>query len=949
LGESVLCAGALLVDNGGDLSTHQKKDHLMKQPDTLIVCPTSHMDWDWISSFEEYYKTSMNNPGNTGQAPVQQILDNAVSLLQTETSPPEPFFYSVAELAWVQRYLLDQGDTPPAFISPNFCLMGGAMTSPDNIVCDGEVFVRAYLVGRQWALSVGIENSIVNISWMPDDFGHDPEVPVILSAMGLTAVGFARVPGAFPNFNAPLDGTQSLACELMARGVAFNWQAGDGSTVFAHFMPDTYGVPFTCGTADSNASAWLDFVQSTYVKASYSACPETKVIWPGGIAFAPAGGDFAPPGSAWVGGVSTFNQQENGTTAQTGIFLDYVTAVQESAVILETKKIDPSNFWTGIFGSRPAIKTLQARASRDLVAAETVSSLLWLGAVTSSAALDALDGAINKVWNILAPSSHHDFVTGTSPDRVYKMEQFPMMSLAASMARDIYRQALRIVADSIPSQATGTVFVVHNSVGVARSGIVELDRGLSASFATGDAIVQPIADGRLLVQAPEVPSLGYISGTVTFEDPRVPTDSDPKAGDATHDKDSNSTAEHISLQNGILEIKISRSQLWGMTSIRFQGEPNMLPAGTVANLIEFYTDCGNLYQYGDELYGNTGPNGFAPQSGVLIPGTAVQTEGGPLRWRAEADLEGPGGIKYKLEYMLFAGESMVHMKVTGSAPAQTTVVTSFPAVERDRPAPATHLIYGTAHHFHDDDAPPYWDGPTFKATHDFLMPASDPLAIFPLAAIYHCGMPGWACYGGRLLGSLFRNANGTQRGAAGTDFDTHVQEYVLRISPTGALDPKQGTPLVEALMAMNPLRAAIASTNDKPEAPVTLPASDSLASAPAPALVRVTRPMGQPKSPSCTALAAGVALRIYRPDADGSASPVEVTMPVLTPASKVTAELITALEDPIAGAPQVTVSNVNQLSVPTNFAVTTVAVTATRLFTTPTNGKGGYSTMCGSS
>ena len=150
-------------------------------------------------------------------------------------------------------------------------------------------------------------------------------------------------------------------------------------------------------------------------------------------------------------------------------FAGYVRAVQQSGAQLTTMQIDPSTFWTGYFGSRPALKILQAQASSDLVSAETVSSLLRLGSLASSAALDAPDAAITQVWNMLAPSSHHDFVTGTSPDCVYKMEQYPMLSLAAKMAEGIYEQALLTVADMIPSGDNEHIVVVHNPVGVERA------------------------------------------------------------------------------------------------------------------------------------------------------------------------------------------------------------------------------------------------------------------------------------------------------------------------------------------------------------------------------------------------------------------------------------------------------------------------------------------------
>ena len=890
------------------------------------------MDWDWTISFEEYYKVSS---GIKNEFPVQKILNAAVTLFSSE----QEFLFSVAEIGWLQRFLVDPiGVLPPASHLMNaLCLMGGAITSPDNIVCDGEVFVRAYLVGRQWAQTVGLEAAISNVSWMPDDFGHDPELPVILSAMGLSAVGFARVPGAFPTYNVPICGQPSMACALMAAGVAFNWQASDGSSVFAHFMPNMYGVPFYSNYLVPNATSWTDFVQSKFLLPALAAsqgylCPSLtaivppEVMWPGGIAFAPAGGDFSMPDTGWVDGVSDFNKTNNGTTARIGTFLEYVSAVRDSGASLATTELDPSNFYTGFFGSRPALKVLQASASRDLVAAEAASSLLRLGGATSGAALDALDGAITQVWSILAPSSHHDFVTGTSPDFVYNTEQFPMLSLAASLAKGVYQQSLQMIANSTGPAGAATVVAVHNSVGVARGGIFKLERGSSVNFGkVPDATVQPLADGGLLVQAPSVPSLGYVLGLVTLGQSSTP----PGPVIASD------VVTELTINNSILAITVSQSQLWAITSIVPNNGTNVLPpSGTAANRLEIYHDSGNLYQYGDE----PGAGGtFNVKPDALKPGTAAQTEFGPLRWRIEANVNGPDSINYRIAYTLIAGESLVRIKVTGSAPTATgsppvgfTVVTTIPAIATDGATPGTHLVYGTPHHFHDDAAIKYWTGPIFKATHNFLMPAADsPAATFAIAAIYHHGMPSWSCYQGTLLGSLFRNTPRTQRAAWGTDTAAHTQRYALRISTT-QIDPAQGTPLVESLQFASPLRAALAPATNTSEAPVTLPASASLASALVPSLVRVARPMGEVASLAGQPIQAQVALRIYRPDADGTQTSVQVTMPVLTTTSQATAALVTALEGPIANAPAVTVTNHNVLSVPASFAITTVAVKATR-------------------
>lgn len=478
-----------------------------------------------------------------------------------------------------------------------------------------------------------------------------------------------------------------------------------------------------------------------------------------------------------------------------------------------------------------------------------------------------------------------------------------------------------------PTGGSGTPIAVYNPVGVARGGVFRLERPSQVSFSGVAATVQSLPDGGCLVEAPVVPSLGYVSGVVSHATPASPRQ--PEA-----------VGDFVVLDNGTVGIRLSRGSNWGIVSIRSDGGQEQLPHNTVANQLQSYSDSGNLYQYGNE----PGAGGmFSSQGEVLTAGDAWKTEFGPLRWSVEATVNGPGGHVYRLSYTLVKGESLVRMSVTGSAPASTTVVTTFPAIATDGTR-ANRLLYGTAHHFHRDAAPAYWTGPTFKATHDFLMPSADKQgATFAPAAIYHEGTRAWACTDGLLLGSLFRNTNGSQRGAAGTDTDTHTHHYALRISTT-PLEPRSGTPLIEALQFQQPLVAAVASASNQAECPVTLPASASLASAPSPALVRVVRPVGEQVSPVGTPPGASLSLRLYRPDADGSQTSVAVTLPSLTTASAATAALTTALDEPISQAHPVSISN-TVLSVPTTGALTTVQVTFTRPQTTPWNGEG-YNPNC---
>src|SRR5947209_6068759 len=121
----------------------------MNQLNSLIVCPTSHMDWNWKSTFEEYYKSARSD--GTPEENVQRILDAAFALFANSSS----FQFNLAEAGWLARYLADHGGQLPPN-NESLALLGGALTSPDNLVCNGEVFVRTYLLGRQWARSVGL-------------------------------------------------------------------------------------------------------------------------------------------------------------------------------------------------------------------------------------------------------------------------------------------------------------------------------------------------------------------------------------------------------------------------------------------------------------------------------------------------------------------------------------------------------------------------------------------------------------------------------------------------------------------------------------------------------------------------------------------------------------------------------------------------------------------------
>jgi alpha-mannosidase len=161
-------------------------------PIPMIICPTTHNDWDWQMTFEQYYETAFSNYG------VRGILDSVTTIFEGTTTPDTQFCFSYAEVGFLRRYLNDRPEKAAVLkaAGSRFCLLGGGITSPDNQTCHGEVFIRNYLTGHEYLRSVGLIDNVFFVAWLPDDFGHDPQLPVLIEALGMKAIGLSRVPGS---------------------------------------------------------------------------------------------------------------------------------------------------------------------------------------------------------------------------------------------------------------------------------------------------------------------------------------------------------------------------------------------------------------------------------------------------------------------------------------------------------------------------------------------------------------------------------------------------------------------------------------------------------------------------------------------------------------------------------------------------------------------------------
>ncbi|KAJ7205175.1 hypothetical protein GGX14DRAFT_568924 [Mycena pura] len=874
---------------------------------TMMVCPTSHNDFDWQQTFGGYYTCSSNDFGVDG------ILESVATILESQNDTD--FRFSYAEVAFLREYL----NTNPAkagLFSNNteqFCLLGGGITSPDNQVAHSEVFIRNYLTGHQYLDSVGLVDNIFPVAWVPDDFGHSPQLPVLVEALGMKAIGLSRIPGSPEPLLCPAK--QRANADVRGNGTSFYWPGGDGSSVLTHFMPETYYGTSSANFNRTDAHAGMaDFL---------AACDDC--VWPGGTVFATEGGDWEYPDSSVTGGSSASFYNWTGVpglvnsnvTGQLATFSEYYNTLMDDPTALQNFTLFAENYYTGYFASRPQLKIDHYQAAQLLIGAEVLASILTIYNGTTPDMRVDLQARIGAGWDLLVPTTHHDFVAGTACDAVYysggicnrcpgpspeaggvwdSKGQLSMSNQTVMLARDAMNTAMDQLSTVVAWTPEPNIVpvVVFNQLGLdlPDTAMVEMDDPsggkVSYEVVVGNTVgpVQRSWDGKLLFQVPGMLSMAYT--VVQLRPLSVPTP--PFTPQPINSPD-------FLFANDAVDLLLGQASGWAIEEVTISSM-SYVQRGAAANRIELWQDDGNLYQFGMEFIDpqGCGMGTFAPDS-PLKATSANLLENGPIRWRFSASLDDRFGNVYLTQYDLVRGETLVRINTTGAAPQQNggwSVVASFPMQTADLMT-ASALEYGTAYFWEDREPQQSWDGLTFRASHDFaqLVTTQNGTAV---AAVYHNGIPAWTINATTLHGVLLRNTPDGFRAASGTDSGTHSQYYTLDVwQPQLAVT---GYPLHAALYAHTPLRAMALDLSQQMSAimmPATAQLATVLAQDPSPDIVLAVGKMAYNNN--------SLILRIQR--SNPAEQDVELELPWRFNAEGPQPSIVSALETPIDTAPPV--------------------------------------------
>jgi hypothetical protein len=398
----------------------------------IIFAESSHWDPDWLYTSEEYY-----------QRFVRRNLDLALAELAREPRR----VYSIECIFFLRLYWEREPGKREAIRAlvneGRLRLTSSGVTTADTLLPDAEAILRDLLLGQEWLRAHGLEQE-PRLAYFTDSFGCSPALPSLLRAAGFDRTALTRVDGMYfqgcdyePRSHFPRAGSTAELLLEGERTLDFAWRGPDGAEVLCHWNAFTYSqgdllahrginrvYVFPVAVADRSERNVARHVRRFAAQLlPYSRTP---------YLFCPIGVDFVAPIPGLVSLLDRYNRRqypESGLWAVNAGLDDYLALMEGYREQLPVLALDPNPYWTGFYTSRPSLKERCYALVDQLLRAERLS-LLPENAATAKDVAHELEDA----WWTAATANHHDFITGTSRDRVVEVEQQPWLDRALGTA-----------------------------------------------------------------------------------------------------------------------------------------------------------------------------------------------------------------------------------------------------------------------------------------------------------------------------------------------------------------------------------------------------------------------------------------------------------------------------------------------------------------------------------
>ena len=482
----------------------------------LVLTESSHWDPNWLLTSEGYFGLRVRR--NLRQA-VRELLADPGRVYSVECVFFLRMFYErVPACRSAVRQLVNEG---------RLRMMGSGVTTPDTIVPPTELLIRDYLLGQEWLRDNGMDAE-PDVAYFPDTFGFSPGLPEVLRAVGVRAAALCRIDGMYffgnetePARRFPRPGSSAARLLHEEKSTDFVWRGPDGAEVLCHWLAFTYGqgemlahAGLTREVGAPLAVPWRTdhHVARMVDRYTHQLGPLARTPYQ----LCPIGFDFSAPIPRLGELLGRYNERHyptTGTWVLNAGLDDYLDLVDHHRGALPVLDLDPSQYYTGFFTSRPTLKRRYFELCDTLVLAERLA----LAPDAPPGAAEAARWRLAQSWWTAVTANHHDYVTGTAPDRVVRREQMPWLDDALGQARRVLDEVAGGPAGAVarpvgPGPASGGAGA-ERGVRWRRDGprLEVASAGLTVVFdaSAGGAIESVTATGGPVVLGPSLDLVAY--------------------------------------------------------------------------------------------------------------------------------------------------------------------------------------------------------------------------------------------------------------------------------------------------------------------------------------------------------------------------------------------------------------------------------------------------------
>jgi len=404
-------------------------------------------------------------------------------------------------------------------------IVGGMWVEPDLNMPDGESQVRSLLIGKRWfQKEYGVD---VRIGWNPDSFGYNWQLPQIYKRSGMDY---------FVTQKMTWNDTNQLPLKL------FWWQSPDGSKVLTYFPHDYANRNLNPVRLSSDLavarqrSPGMEQMMDLYGVGDHGGGP-TRAMLDEGNHWAKDG--MIMPKLQFGTAQSYFSGIEQKLSSNSPVWNYTAIAKGYKAPTPDTGKIGiPTwndemylEYHRGVFTTQAQHKRNMRESEEQTINAEKYASLAWLNGNAYP------NDQFTDAWKKIAFNGFHDLAAGSGIGVIYKEAQaeFDQVRLETN---EISANSLHTLAANVNTKAAGDVPVlVFNPLAWSHSGVATVSVQMPNASGSGVSLLDEhnkvvpskilSSDAKtgaykLLVQAQDVPSLGYqvlhaVSGEKTFK------------------------------------------------------------------------------------------------------------------------------------------------------------------------------------------------------------------------------------------------------------------------------------------------------------------------------------------------------------------------------------------------------------------------------------------------